>query len=297
MNHRQPRWMRAALSACLFFASATVMAQEDRINAELERIEQTLDARIGFAAHNLATGQRWGVNADERFAMSSTFKTLACGALLEQVDEGQLALETEVSFEASELVTYSPVTEQYAGHQPMTLFELCDATMTTSDNTAANLVLQALGGPEAITAFVRSMDDPVTRLDRYETELNEATPGDERDTTTPNAMLATLEKLVLGDVLSDESRQQLEAWMKGNAVADGLFRAAMPFDWIIADRTGAGGYGSRSITAIIWPPEQAPTVVVLYITETEASFEERNAAIASLGEVVQDVIAESHRRP
>lgn len=291
MNHRQPRWMRAALSACLFFASATVMAQEDRITAELERIEQTLDARIGFAAHNIATGQRWGVNADERFAMSSTFKTLACGALLEQVDEGQLALETEVSFEESELVTYSPVTEQYAGHKPMTLFELCDATMTTSDNTAANLVLQALGGPEAITAFVRSMDDPVTRLDRYETELNEATPGDERDTTTPNAMLATLEKLVLGDVLSDESRQQLEAWMKGNAVADGLFRAAMPFDWIIADRTGAGGYGSRSITAIIWPPEQAPTVVVFYITETEASFEERNAAIASLGEVVQESLA------
>ncbi len=164
------------------------------ITAELARIEQALDARIGFAAHNLATGQRWEVNADERFAMSSTFKTLACGALLEQVDEGQLALETEVSFEESDLVTYSPVTEQYAGHQPMTLFELCDATMTTSDNTAANLVLQALGGPEAVTAFARSMDDPITRLDRYETELNEATPGDERDTTTPNAMLATLEK-------------------------------------------------------------------------------------------------------
>ncbi|MCG7576661.1 class A beta-lactamase [Halomonas sp. DSH1-27] len=268
------------------------MAQDDPITAELARIEQALDARIGFAAHNLATGQRWEVNADERFAMSSTFKTLACGALLEQVDEGQLALETEVSFEESDLVTYSPVTEQYAGHQPMTLFELCDATMTTSDNTAANLVLQALGGPEAVTAFARSMDDPITRLDRYETELNEATPGDERDTTTPNAMLATLEKLVLGDVLADESRQQLEAWMKGNAVADGLFRAAMPFDWVIADRTGAGGYGSRSITAIIWPPEQPPTVAVFYITDTEASFEERNAAIASLGEVVQATLAD-----
>ena len=293
MNHRPPRWMRAALSTCLLLASASVMAQEDSITAELRRIEHALDARIGFAAHHLATGQRWEVNADERFAMSSTFKTLACGALLAQVDEGQLALDTEVSFEESELVTYSPVTEQYAGHQPMTLFELCDATMTTSDNTAANLVLQALGGPESITAFARSMDDPVTRLDRFETELNEATPGDERDTTTPNAMLATLEKLVLGEVLSGESRQQLEDWMKGNTVADSLFRAAMPFDWVIADRTGAGGYGSRSITAIIWPPQQVPMVVVFYITETEASFEARNAAIASLGEVIQEVLAEN----
>nr|WP_301584480.1 class A beta-lactamase [Halomonas alkaliantarctica] len=293
MNHRPPRWMRAALSMCLFLASASVMAHEDSITAELGRIEHALDARIGFAAHHLATGQRWEVNADERFAMSSTFKTLACGALLAQVDEGQLALDTEVSFEESELVTYSPVTEQYAGHQPMTLFELCDATMTTSDNTAANLVLQALGGPESITAFARSMDDPVTRLDRFETELNEATPGDERDTTTPNAMLATLEKLVLGEVLSGESRQQLEDWMKGNTVADSLFRAAMPFDWVIADRTGAGGYGSRSITAIIWPPQQVPMVVVFYITETEASFDARNAAIASLGEVIQEVLAEN----
>ena len=232
------------------------------------------------------------MNADERFAMSSTFKTLACGALLEQVDEGRLALDTEVSFDESALVTYSPVTEQYAGHQPITLFELCDATMTTSDNTAANLILEALGGPEAITAFARRLDDSVTRLDRFETELNEATPGDERDTTTPNAMLATLETLVLGDVLTPESRQQLQDWMKGNAVADGLFRAAMPFDWVIADRTGAGGYGSRSITAIIWPPEQAPTVVVFYLTETDASFEARNEAIASLGKVVQAYLDE-----
>ncbi|AVI62623.1 class A beta-lactamase [Halomonas sp. GFAJ-1] len=283
------RWLRFALLVCLLIIPVTMIAHKDPVRAELQRIEQELEARIGFAAHNFATGQRWEVNADERFAMSSTFKTLACGALLAQVDEGQLALDTEVSFAASELVTYSPVTEQYAGQQPMTLFELCDATMTTSDNTAANLVLEALGGPEAVTAFARSMDDSTTRLDRFETELNEATPGDKRDTTTPNAMLATLEKLVLGDVLTPESRQQLETWMKGNAVADGLFRAAMP-DWAIADRTGAGGYGSRSITAIIWPPEQAPTVVVFYITETEASFEARNAAIASLGEVIQQTL-------
>ncbi|MDP3536125.1 MAG: class A beta-lactamase [Halomonas sp.] len=283
------RWLRFALLVCLLIIPVTVIAHKDPVRAELQRIEQELEARIGFAAHNFATGQRWEVNADERFAMSSTFKTLACGALLAQVDEGQLALDTEVSFAESELVTYSPVTEQYAGQQPMTLFELCDATMTTSDNTAANLVLEALGGPEAVTAFARRMDDSTTRLDRFETELNEATPGDMRDTTTPNAMLATLEKLVLGDVLTPEARQQLETWMKGNAVADGLFRAAMP-DWVIADRTGAGGYGSRSITAIIWPPEQAPTVVVFYITETEASFEARNAAIASLGEVIQQTL-------
>ncbi|TVP43000.1 MAG: class A beta-lactamase [Halomonas sp.] len=287
----QPRWLRSALLVCLLFTPVTVIAQEDPVRKELQRIEQELEARIGFAAHDLATGQRWEVNADQRFAMSSTFKTLACGALLQRVDNGQEQLETEVSFSSSDLVTHSPVTEQYADQQSMSLFELCEATMTTSDNTAANLVLQALGGPETITQFASSLGDPITRLDRWETELNEAQPGDERDTTTPNAMLANLEQLVLGDVLSPDAKRQLQEWMIGNAVADGLFRAAMPSDWVIADRTGAGGFGSRSITAIIWPPEREPMVVAFYITETDASFEDRNAAIASLGRVIQETLA------
>ena len=49
-----------------------------------------------------------------------------------------------------------------------------------------------------MTAFVRELGDSVTRLDRWETELNEAAPHDERDTSTPNAMVSNLEKLVSG---------------------------------------------------------------------------------------------------
>ncbi len=286
-KQRVSRWV---MSICLIAVPPVLMAQDDNLLTEVDRIERQLDARVGFAAYDLETEQRWEYNADQLFAMSSTFKTLACAALLQRVDEGSEQLERRVKVSASDIVTYSPVTEAYADSREISLFELCEATMTTSDNTAANLILQAMGGPQAVTEFVRELGDSVTRLDRWETELNEAIPSDERDTTTPNAMVSNLEKLVVGNALSPQSKNQLREWLVNNEVADGLFRSQMPDEWVIGDRTGAGGFGSRSITAVIWPPEREPTIVAFYITETDASFEERNTAIAELGSVIRDAI-------
>lgn len=269
-----------------FFASIGSADGHNSLIQTVARIGGEIDAHVGFAAHDLESGQRWEYQADQRFAMSSTFKTLACAALLHRVDAGEESLQRTVSFSESDLVTYSPITEKYAGGQVMTLSDLCEAALTMSDNTAANLILEALGGPAEVTSFARGLGDGVTRLDRWETEVNEAVPGDNRDTTTPNAMVKNLERLLLGDALSGKSRDQLHDWLKRNQVADGLFRAAIPEGWIVADRTGAGGFGSRSITAIIWPPEREPIVVALYLTQTEASFAERNKAIAEIGEAI-----------
>ncbi|MFG6668124.1 class A beta-lactamase [Halomonas sp. HNIBRBA4712] len=272
--------------------STPLMSLADSNTPVIDAVERTaaeLDARVGFAAHDLQTGQRWAYNADHRFALSSTFKTLACADLLYRVDKGERVLDEEIVISREDLVTYSPVTEHRVD-ESMTLDALCEATLTTSDNTAANLILQALGGPGAVTALTRVLGDDTTRLDRFETQLNEAQPGDIRDTTTPNAMVHNLTELLLGDTLSRGSREQLREWLVGNQVADDLFRASLPDGWVIADRTGAGGFGSRSITAVIWPPEREPLVVAFYITETGASFEARNEAISRVGAALVEAI-------
>ncbi|WP_396631657.1 class A beta-lactamase [Marinobacter shengliensis] len=275
-----------AATLLTLFTSVAAADQHNSLIKTVEKVADDLEARVGFSAYDLESGQRWEYHADQRFAMSSTFKTLACASLLHRVDTGQANLGRKVHVSESDLVSYSPITEKHAGGEAMTLSDLCEATLTTSDNTAANLVLRELGGPEAVTSFARHLGDDVTRLDRWETELNEALPGDNRDTTTPNAMVRNLQILLLGDALSEQSREQLRDWLEGNQVADGLFRAAVPEGWTVADRTGAGGFGSRSITAVIWPPERQPIIVALYLTQTEASFEGRNAAIAEIGEAI-----------
>lgn len=272
-------------------ANATNSILEAVTNAETE-----LGARIGLAVHDLETGKRWEYKSNERFPLSSTFKTLACANVLQRVDLGKERMDRVVRFSESNLVTYSPVTEKHVGKKGMSLAALCQATLSTSDNSAANFILQAIGGPKALTKFLRSVGDDTTRLDRWETELNEAVPGDKRDTTTPIAMVTTLEKLLVGETLSIKSRQQLVSWLKGNEVGDALFRKGVPNDWLVADRTGAGGYGSRAITAVMWPPNRKSIVAALYITETDASFEERNAVMAKIGEqIAKTVLMENSR--
>lgn len=276
---------------CVLFTSSG-FAQNGELIATIVKLESQLSARIGVTVFEVDTDKRWEYHADDLFPMSSTFKTLACAALLHRVDANQETLERIVEIEAASLVSYSPITETRVADAGMSLAELCEASITVSDNTAGNLILEAIGGPQGLTDFMRSLGDEVTRLDRMETQLNEGVPGDPRDTTTPNAMASAMRRLILGDVLSVSSRMQLEAWLRADSVADALFRAGIPETWEIGDKTGAGGYGSRSIAAIMWPPSGNPVIATVYITETDASFDDRNSAIAQIGAAIAKEIAE-----
>ena len=285
----------APIFAVLFAVLLATQAQaagatEKPIIAAAQQAEAQLNARVGLAIHDTGSGTSWQYNADERFPMTSTFKVLACGALLARQDAGDEDLNRQVPISQSDLVTYSPVTETWVD-QEVSLNALCDATMRTSDNTAANKVLEALGGPDAVTAFLRSIGDELTRLDRWETELNEATPGDSRDTTKPAAMVNSLHELLLGEALSPTAQATLTQWLEGNEVGGPLLRAGIPDDWRIGDRTGAGGHGSRSVVAILWPPGQAPLIAAIYLTQTEASMEQRNEAIASIGTAIAETVS------
>ena len=248
--------------------------------------ETRLSARIGVSVTDLETGKSWQHRADERFPTNSTFKTFLCAALLDAGERGTANPEREVVIRESDLVAYSPVAEKHVGGEPFTIRELCEITVTISDNAAANHVLKELGGPEAVTAYLRSIGDEVTRVDRWEPDSNTGIPGDARDTTSPNAAAATLKKLVLEDTLSDEARQTLTAWLVGNKVGEATLRAGLPDGWRIADKTGAGANGSRNNIAVIWPEGRKPVVIAIYITQTEAPFKARNQAIADIGKAL-----------
>ncbi len=260
------------------------------LGAEFARIETDIGGRLGVAVLDTRDGSMTGHRADERFAMCSTFKALAGAAVLARVDAGKEQLDRRVRYDAKHLVTYSPVTEKHV-ETGMTLAEICEAAITLSDNTAGNLQLGAIGGPEGFTSYLRTLGDQVTRLDRIETELNEATPGDPRDTTTPAAMTENLRKLVLGDALAPRSRTQLKNWLVASKTGDTRLRAGVPTDWIVGDKTGTGGRGTNNDVGIFWPLNRAPIVVSVYLTECTASMERRNAAIAAVAKAIAESVS------
>jgi beta-lactamase class A len=279
---------RRALNAALFAAPALfgtqVAAQgrdetfEDRIAA----LERRHGGRLGVGVLDSGTGSLIAHRGEERFALCSTFKALAAAFVLARVDRGQESLSRRVVYTKSDLVTYSPATEKHV-RDGLLLAEICEAAVTLSDNTAGNLMLDSFGGPAGLTAYLRSLGDAATRLDRRETELNEARPGDPRDTTTPAAMAETIRKIVLGDALSAASRAQLVAWLVASKTGDKRLRAGMPRDWRIGDKTGGGKNNATNDIAVMWPPGRAPLIVTAYYTEAQASDDERNTVLAEVG--------------
>lgn len=261
------------------------------IESALAAIEKGVDGRLGVAMLDLETGLQAGHRIDERFPMCSTFKLLLAANVLAHADRRELDLDHRLVFDSARLEAYSPVTKHHTGQPGMTLRDLCEATMTLSDNTAANLLLGETGGPAGLTAFARRLGDTVTRLDRIEPALNEAIPGDPRDTSSPLAMLDTLRKVLLGNALSRESRAQLLAWGVGNRTGDARLRAGVPGGWRVADKTGTGERGSTNDIGVLWPQDRAPILVTVYLTQTSAPARARDAAIAEVARAIARHVA------
>ncbi|APW36000.1 class A beta-lactamase [Rhodoferax koreense] len=282
-----------AASGCALPRSGPSAAASDapaaRFRQRMQAIEQASGGRLGVAVRDTHSGAAFAHRGGERFPLCSTFKFLAAAQVLARVDSGAEQLDRRIAVLASDLVPYAPVTQPRVGGEPMTVAELCDAAVTLSDNVAGNLLLRSFGGPAALTAYLRGLGDGQTRLDRIEPELNQALPGDPRDTTTPEAMLQTLHRIVLGDALSPPSRAQITRWLVDNKTGDRKIRAALPAGWRVGDKTGAGAFGTNNDIAVLWPPGRLPMLPVLvtaYLTDTSADQAVRDQALAEVGRLV-----------
>jgi beta-lactamase class A len=206
--------------------------------------------------------------------------------VLNRVDRQQEKLDRRISYDDKDLLEYAPIARKHIKEGGMTIEALCAAAIEYSDNTAANLLLQSIGGPEKLTEYLRSLGDNITRLDRNEPSLNTAIPGDPRDTTTPNSMLNDMNVLVFGQALSETSRKRMEGWLVANQTGGKRLRAGIPTDWRVGDKTGTGENGATNEVAVVWPPNRAPVLIVTFFVESKAAQSEREAALAEVGRII-----------
>ncbi|MDI3424075.1 class A beta-lactamase [Streptomyces luteolus] len=256
---------------------------------KFKQLERKFDARVGVYAIDTGSGEQVTYNDRERFSYASTFKALAAGAVLDKHDDR--GMERLVRYEKSDLVKASPVTEKHVD-TGMTLRELCDAAVRYSDNTAANLLLDDLGGPKGLDGMLAELGDDVTRMERDEPGLSVWDPDSDRDTTTPRAFAEDLRAYVLGDTLGKRDRAQLTKWLRTNATGAELIRAGMPKDWVVGDKSGMGSnYGIRNNIAVVWRPDEAPLVVAVLTNRTAETAEPDNALVSEAAAVVADAFA------
>jgi beta-lactamase class A len=284
MDRRKFLWAGgafAAASAVPAFGKAPARFGAD-FRRTIAAVEQASAGRLGLAVIDTGSGERFGWRAAERFPMCSTFKFALAAAMLKQVEHKRETLGRRLPVVAGDIVSNSPFCEKRVGGTA-SVAELCHATITLSDNSAANLLLRTIGGPAGFTRRLRGFGDPVTRLDRWETAMGEAAPGDPRDTTTPQAIAALAQRLVLGTLLAPASRAQLTTWMKDTRTGATSLRAGLPRDWALAYKTGAGGHGTDNLVGIAWPPRRAPLVVASYVTGSTLALEQSRPLHARIG--------------
>ena len=252
-------------------------------------VERSAGGPIGISLLDTHTGERFGHRANDRFPLCSTFKLLLAARLLHGADKGHWAMIERLPVTKADMLFNAPFTEKRIGGSA-SLLELAEAMAVVSDNPAANIGLARVGGPAALTRWLRAIGDQTTRLDRNEPEMNNETPGDPRDTTTPAAMLATSRALVEGHILSPVARKTLFGWMQASRTADTMIRAALPPGWQEANKTGAGSWRARNIVSVMTPPGRNPIWVAAYLFAAKSELAERNRQFVPLGRAIVESV-------
>lgn len=280
----------AIFCAVLPFAATADNPAQALLADKLRNLETRHTARIGVMIRDASSAWHWGYRENERFLMNSTFKSALCGAILDQVDRNALDLNTTINITRQDILHYAPVTRRHIGGA-LSIGALCFATLDKSDNTAANLLIDVLGGPQQVTAYLRSIGDMITRLDRREPSLNLFVAGDPRDTTTPAAITSTWQKLLTGNALQPASRAQLAAWMRQGSVTQELLRKSLPIGWQAVDKSGGGRDHTRSLVAMVTTPSTKAYLIAIYVSDTPSDWKTRNALVAEISAAVIGLIA------
>lgn len=268
--------------ALLTFATALPAVGHAATWPTLAALEQRVRGRLGFFALDTATGRTWAHRADERFATASTFKALLAARVAQGVDAGQWRWEDAVALTAADRVSHAPAFDRLLPHGQATLAALVRGILVESDNPCANLLLRhCCGTPAGLTGWLRAQGDDVTRLDRWETALNENAPGDPRDTTTPRAFARSLQHLLLGPGLTRASQARLWADMQASTTGLKRLRAGVPAGWRVLDKTGTGARGAVNDVGLVFPPGgRAPWVVVALQSDSTADTDVLSAVVA-----------------
>jgi beta-lactamase class A len=280
---------RQVLIAASVFVAGCALGRQER--KTFQNIESELGGRIGLSVLNTVSGRRVAYRGAERFALCSTFKAPLAAAVLNQIDADVISPFSVIDLKKEKLLTNSPVSAKHTEAGQMSVIAACEAAVSYSDNTAANSLLRLIGGPDGMTRFFRQLGDHATRLDRYELELNSNIAGDARDTTTPDAIAASVRTILLGDTLTPTSRDLLTNWMLNEQRGRARIRAGVPAHWRVANKPGTSTNGATNDIAVAWTAQREPIVMAIYVNAPSASNAEREAAIARIARISSEHVA------
>lgn len=263
------------------------------VEKKLAQLESSSSGRLGLSAINTSNHERIQYRGKERFPMGCTSKVIGVAAMLKKSMNDKRLLQEKIYYSKNDLTNWTPITQKHLS-EGMTIEALSRAAIVYSDNTAMNLIANKIGGPQSLNHFAKSIGDDYFQLSHQWPDEARANPLTKEDSTTPNAMEKTLQKIILGKILDNPQREKLITWMQNNTTGDKRIRAGVPKNWLVGDKTGTGfNYGTTNDIAVIWPPHCKPIVITLFYSSYQKNSRKRDDLLAKATKIILSEFAKT----
>jgi beta-lactamase class A len=256
---------------------------------KLKQLESHTDGRLGVFAINTEDERVIEYRANEFFPTGCTSKVIGVAAVLQKSMFDPTLLSQKINYTNEELVQWSPITQKNIAIG-MTIEELCAASISFSDNTAMNLLLQIIGGVQGMNDFARSIGNfSFSQDNAWLAEAYSGGAHNTKDASTPKSMVESLRQLTMGEVLDKPHRDLLLSWLIQTQTGAHRIPAAIPADWVLGHKTGTGAaYGTTNDLAILFPPNHAPILIGIYYTSDNEHAKVRDDVVAAATRIIID---------
>lgn len=306
-----------------------------RLEREIARLSKMSGGVVGVTAIHLETGRRVSLSGGERFPMASTFKIPIAVQLLTRIDKSEVRLDQMIEIKQSDLHPGSGTLSDLfnKGGLSLSVRNLMELMLLISDNSATDVLLRTAGGPEAVTARMRALGIEGINVDRSTARLisdwvgvtnlppeDQWTPelfdlkfaalkpeeqkaaskrfdADPRDTSTPDAMAALLEKIYQREILKPASSELLLNIMYRCRTGEARLRGLLPGGTEIAHKTGTIGGSANDVGIITLPDNAGHVAIAAFVKSSEKDVPARERAIAEIARAVHDFFLFQPRAP
>lgn len=267
-------------------------ALAEALQAELERIAQAAEGRVGVAATLLETGEAVAIKGNERFPMQSVYKFPIGMAVLNQVDQGKLKLEQRVHVEKSDLVgarQRSPIRDRHPNGTEMSVSELLRFMVSESDGTACDVLLRLVGGPTVVAEYLRGLNVNDVIVANTEKEIGQDQATQYRNWATPEGAVVLLRALHERRGLSEQSQRLLLKLMTETPTGLKRLKGLLPANAIVAHKTGTsntvnGVTAATNDVGIITLPNGRHVAIAVFVSDSKADDATREEVIAKVAQ-------------
>jgi beta-lactamase class A len=296
-----------------------------RLQGEISSAAALAGGTVGVSAVHIESGRRIAYHAGERFPMASTYKVPIAVQLLTRADRGEISLEEIIELKPADLHPESGILTPYFKKPGVKIpvQNLLELMLVLSDNSAADLILRLAGGPEQVTARLKTMGIAEMEVHRstvhliadwagytlppeadWTPDLFERLPktvtpesrraaarnfaADRRDTSSPEAMSTLLERIFTGRILREESGRMLLEILERCQTGKNRIKGLLPPGTPVAHKSGTLG-GTTNDAGIITLPHQAGHIALaVFVKSSDKEAAQREMAIAHIARSIYD---------